>query len=105
MRLSGSLNEAADQYAQRLFNMLRCRGRLTHSNTPGQGENLASGWTTADVPEARSVQDAVKSWCVEQYRSFWLQTFINDCFQVFATKTCNSESAGLTLSKIAPCNL
>ena len=65
MRLSSSLNARADQYAQQLFNRLRCRGRLQHSNTPDEGENLASGWTTATVPEARSVQDAVKSWYVK----------------------------------------
>ena len=72
MTLSSSLNERADQYAEQLFNRFRCSGELKHSNAPDEGENLASGWTTANVPEARSVQDAVKSWYVEQYRSFRL---------------------------------
>lgn len=71
MSLSSSLNSGADRYARRLFDELRCYGRLKHSDKnsrPGVGENLASGWTTASGAgvEGRTVQDAVKAWYVRE---------------------------------------
>ncbi|XP_078351215.1 Golgi-associated plant pathogenesis-related protein 1-like [Oculina patagonica] len=63
LRLSSDLNRQADRYARELFDKLGCFSRrLVHSNTRGQGENLAFGWTTARVDEARSAQDSIKSW-------------------------------------------
>ena len=59
MTLDDSMNDAADEYAQTLFNL----GSLKHSDKesrPGEGENLAFGCSTA--AEGRTVQDAVKSW-------------------------------------------
>ena len=53
------MNDAADEYAQTLFNL----GSLKHSDKesrPGEGENLAFRCSTA--AEGRTVQDAVKSW-------------------------------------------
>ena len=78
MTLNSSLNRDADRYARRLFDMLRCRGRLKHSNAPGVGENLASGWTTAIGAgvEGRSVEDGVKAWYVKQYRPCFIWHFI-----------------------------
>lgn len=59
MTLDDSMNVAAEEYARTLFTL----GKLKHSNRttrPGQGENLASGCSTA--AEGRTVQDAVKAW-------------------------------------------
>ena len=57
MTLSDSMNEAAEEYAQELFEL----GRLRHCDScEGEGENLAYGCSTA--AEGRTVQDAVKAW-------------------------------------------
>ena len=67
MRLDSGLNGGADSYARELFRKYKGRG-LAHSSRksrPGIGENLAVGCTTARGVEGRTVQDAIKSWCVK----------------------------------------
>ena len=62
MTLDDSMNDAAEEYARTLFEL----GYLKHSDKedrPGQGENLASGCSTA--AEGRTVQDAIKGWYVK----------------------------------------
>ena len=67
MKLNDNLNYEADKYAKQLFQRFGGTGRLKHSprdSRKGQGENLASGCTTARGRDGRTVEDAAKSWFV-----------------------------------------
>ena len=69
MRLDSGLSSGADSYARELFRKYKGT-RLAHSprdSRPGVGENLAVGCTTARGVEGRTVQDAIKSWCVKGF--------------------------------------
>ena len=69
MTLDRDMNRGADAYARSLFQRFGGSGELKHSpksSRPGQGENLASGCTTARGVDGRTVQDAVKAWYVLQ---------------------------------------